>query len=363
MTYDGQPGVWLGKGDRPGLVPPRESTESTVPEYAAGPGAAAPTVVPAPAAAWSAPASGWPSAPPAAAGPASGPMPAASPGYGYPAPGGLPPQGWTAPQPQLPVNAPAQFAHAPATDPGWQVPGPAPASPAPRRGRMGLGVLVGVLVACLVLGAGAVAWFVFLQPEDETSASPSSSTTDGDSGLGAKEGSVPAPSAAGTGEGSGTTEGPGTGSSPSTSTTSAAPVDPQQAAVAELDALARAGQASTMLDGRWVAQLASKSDGIFDPLQVAQNGTHYFYGTDILFEHETLVQTVGGSADVFVLFSTDFGQRSTDAAGRPYWVTLADGGFASREAVLAWCERTFPTLSAEERANACVPRTLEPPHD
>lgn len=40
-----------------------------------------------------------------------------------------------------------------------------------------------------------------------------------------------------------------------------------------------------VLDGRWVAQLASKTFGISDPLQIAENGSHTSFGIDVLAEH------------------------------------------------------------------------------
>ena len=330
-----------------------------MPERAGELGLAAPTVVPAPA--WSAPASGWP-----AAAPLSGPMPAVGAGYGYSAPV---PQGWTLPTPSTPVSAPAPEVAPPGGNVRWEQPHE-PARPAPRRGGAGLGILVGVLVACLVLGAGAVAWFAFLQPD------AGSSSADG--ALGGRGGSVPSPAEDTTDEatddtavdttdggtaggeddgGAGTDGTPSSGDEPTTPT-----VDPEAEAVALMNALATEGLAATPLDGRWVAQLASKSVGTTDPLQVAANGTHVFYGTDILVEHESLQQQIGGSAYVFVLFSTDFGRHSVDGAGRPYWVTLADAGFGSAEDVRAWCRDAFPTLTPQQLANACVARTLEPSH-
>ncbi len=338
MARDDENASGPASGRQPWGVPPRESTEDTLPQAAGGYGPAAPTVVRAPGAAWSAPVGGWP-----ATGPASGQFPAVGPGYGHPAP-----QGWTPPPAADPA---AHHAAPPAGGVRWEQPY-APA-PGPRR-RKG-GVLLVVLVAALVLGAGAGTWYLVSQP-DEGSSSADGAAPDGPGG------SAPAPAEVGTAKEDAEPADPDRGGSPTPSSSAAPPADPEAEAVALMDALAAEGRAAVSLDGRWVAQLASKSVGTTDPLQVAANGTHVFRGTDILAEHQGLEQLVGGSAYVFVLHSTDFGRISTDDYGRPYWVTLADAAFGSREEVLAFCAQTFPTLTVQELANACVPRTLEPSH-
>ncbi|WP_104523238.1 hypothetical protein [Blastococcus atacamensis] len=111
-----------------------------------------------------------------------------------------------------------------------------------------------------------------------------------------------------------------------------------------------------------MAQVASKSVGITDPLQTAQNGTHTFYAADILAESNAAFSVADG-APVLVLTSTDFGKRSFAADGEPYWVTLVDAGFSGSEDVELWCARAYPSLDAEELANTCAARTLAPPHD
>jgi hypothetical protein len=137
----------------------------------------------------------------------------------------------------------------------------------------------------------------------------------------------------------------------------------EQAALGQLQALRTESLARVTLDGRWVAQLASKSVGITDPLQTAANGTHTFFANDILVESLRARSTVADPREVYVLWGTDFGKRSTAADGSPYWVTLVDAGFASSADVQAWCSATYPSLSPEQLADTCVPRTLAPPHD
>jgi hypothetical protein len=151
-------------------------------------------------------------------------------------------------------------------------------------------------------------------------------------------------------------------------TTAAAPTTQSQEAIeaqalAQLNALRVASLPRLPHDGRWVAQVASKSVGITDPLQTAANGTHTFYALDILAESLQARSTVADPSEVYVLWGTDFGKRSTAADGSPYWVTLVDAGFASSADVQAWCSATYPSLSPEQLADTCVPRTLTPPHD
>jgi hypothetical protein len=155
-------------------------------------------------------------------------------------------------------------------------------------------------------------------------------------------------------------------SSPTTSysapTTSASPTaSPEDDALLQLAAARSDSLVDLVLDGRWVAQVASKSVGITDPLQTAQNGTHTFFAVDILAESRA-AEAAAGSAPVLVLQSTDFGRISYGPNGEPFWITLVDGGFADSDAVDAWCASTYPQLGPTELANACAPRTLTPPH-
>ncbi len=138
--------------------------------------------------------------------------------------------------------------------------------------------------------------------------------------------------------------------------------DAEARALAELAALRAQSLARAALDGRWVAQLASKDVGITDPLQTAQNGTHVFHAVDVLAESRAALATVTDPSAVLVLQGTDFGRRSTADDGDPYWITVVDAGFTGRGAVEAWCAATYPQLHGAELTNACVPRRLTPPH-
>jgi hypothetical protein len=98
-------------------------------------------------------------------------------------------------------------------------------------------------------------------------------------------------------------------------------------------------------------------------LQTAANGTHQFFATDILAESLAARSTVASSSQIYVLWATDFGKRSTAPDGSPYWVTVVDGGFSSADAASAWCAATYSTLSPAQLADTCAARQLSTPHD
>jgi hypothetical protein len=322
-------------------------------------------------------AAGWPAAP-APAAPPSAPPPSAVPGpsWGQAAPppawgqAAPPPAGHATgatpaqPQPGGPQAAKPLAPWAAAAGPAGTRPAAAPARPvtAPPAGQgqgVGRRVLAGVLVVLLVGAAVAVTWFV--QRDDGTQpaassgyGSPLSPTT---SARASDQSSEDAESSA---PSSPTPSGRAT---PSTSATPTPAVPPEQQALAELQALRASSLPRLILDGRWVAQVASKSVGITDPLQVAANGSHTFYAVDILAESRAAVASVADSSSILVLQSVDFGKRSVAADGQPYWVTIVDAGFSSSDDVDLWCARTYPTLTADQLANACAARTLTAPHD
>ncbi|MGY1831665.1 hypothetical protein ACI8AA_14735 [Geodermatophilus sp. SYSU D01180] len=224
--------------------------------------------------------------------------------------------------------------------------GPPPPAPTSRGGR-GRGVLIGVLAASLVVGGGVAAWSGLAgddAPSPPVAVSEPVDTADGvDKGIedgGAAPSSAPAPAPA-----------------PATPTAS-----PEEQALAELESLREESRASLSLDGRWVAQVASKNVGITDPLQTTATGSHQFFAVDILAESRSLL-SLADTSQVHVLTSFDFGRRSAAANGDPYWITIVDAGFGSGDDVRAWCAGAFPRLSGDALANACVARTLEPPND
>lgn len=133
-------------------------------------------------------------------------------------------------------------------------------------------------------------------------------------------------------------------------------------ALTGLNSLRDTSLTQVTLDGRWVAQIASKNVGISDPLQTTSTGSHVFMAADILKESEQLAAYFSDTP-VYVLASTDFGKSSVAPDGTPYWTTVVDAGFGSADAVRSWCDAEYASLSPEEIANACAPRQLTPPHD
>jgi hypothetical protein len=222
-------------------------------------------------------------------------------------------------------------------------------------------MLIAAVVLCLVAAGLGVAWYLQRPTGTEEDASPAASF-----GAPLSEAAPGNSDADGTGEadsGASASRAP-SGSSASASTTAPASptVDPEQQALVELEKVRAESLPRLVLDGRWVAQVASKSVGITDPLQTAANGTHTFYAVDILAESRAATASVSASS-VLVLRSTDFGKRSFAADGQAYWITVVDVGFTSSDQVKSWCASTFPTLTAEQLANACAARTLAPSHD
>ena len=316
-------------------------------------------------------------------------------GTGGPAPSGAPhppPAGWSSP-PVIPPPRAVEAEPAP-VEPSWAVPPPPPVPPPretpsaeqpapgpptpahappatvpstsmtfqqvvdaqraaagqpPRRTGVPQPVLLGALAVVLVT-AGAVTGITLARQSDGDAAGATGSTAQ----VPSSEQQAPQPVAP-------TATASASTASASTASASTVAASPEGRALSELSSLRRQSLAGLVLDGRWVAQVASKSVGITDPLQVAQNGTHTFYAVDILAE-STDARAMAGSSTVLVLQSTDFGKYSTAADGQPYWVTLVDGGFGSDDAVESWCAVTYAGLSEAELANTCVPRTLSPSH-
>ncbi|WP_169064047.1 hypothetical protein [Geodermatophilus dictyosporus] len=255
-----------------------------------------------------------------------------------------PPGGWPVPPPRAaattirPTTPPPR--DAPPAAPG-PVSGPLPVPGPPARRGAGRGVLVTALVAALAVGGGVATWYAL---------------GDGSGGT-AEAGRTTAAAATDAGKDL------GDAGSPAPAAPTAPTVPPEEQALADLQALRDESLARVVLDGRWVAQVASKDVGITDPLQTAANGTNQFFAVDILAESRAALSTVDDPSDLYVLWSTDFGRASTAPDGDPYWVTLVDGGFPSEGAVDAWCAGAYPQLSPEQLANTCVGRTLTPPHD
>lgn len=222
-----------------------------------------------------------------------------------------------------------------------------------------LGAIVGGMVAALI--AVGVWWLMARPPETSEAVGPAPSGPTQQS----EEPTTAATTQASTGPtASATTSASSTGS-PTSSPTSPPATSPSSptdiaaaASLAKLQATRDATVTQVRLDGRWVAQLASKYDGVVDPNQTTASGSHTFGYPDILAEYESIRAVFGDG--VLLLQGTDFGRQ---VSGRKaIWVTLYDGGFRSQAQAQAWCGHQFPGLTGKALANKCVVRSLRAPH-
>ncbi|RLP09473.1 serine/threonine protein kinase [Propionibacterium australiense] len=160
---------------------------------------------------------------------------------------------------------------------------------------------------------------------------------------------------------------------PSTSATSETPtptptptpsVDERTHALNELnDARSRSMQ-NLVLDGRWVLQIDSKYEGIYDPQQTTADGSHTFTLPDIYDRYQENVQYAAahGIHSMLLLKGGDFGKQIFSLP-EDTWVTIADpGGIDSYDAGLAVCSSLYPNLSGDALLNSCLPRQLTVPH-
>jgi len=212
-------------------------------------------------------------------------------------------------------------------------------------------VAVGVVAALVIVGGGGYVGYRYLTRDDVAVTTPAATASPAPtSASAAPSGTAPSPT------GQTSSAGPGTPTAPAP--TSAASVDPQATALATLEAERAQARAGLSLDGRWVAQVASKSVGIVDPLQTTADGRHDFQAVDILAEAQGL-QARFAPTPTLLLSGADFGRNTPGRSA--LWITVVDGGFGSKEGVRAWCDGAFAELSAAARANQCAPRQLKPP--
>ncbi|MET7806641.1 hypothetical protein [Micromonospora chersina] len=222
---------------------------------------------------------------------------------------------------------------------GWI--SPAEALPQTSGNSMRMATLL-VGIAVLALLAVLVGVGVASSDGDDQSASSSS-------------GSIPEPPAELSDDGDATGQ---SGTESSTPATEAS--DREEQALSQLQEMNRQDLPVVALDGRYAAQLASKTVGIVDPHQTAANGSHTFYASDILAEHTGLREKFNAEIRVVLLLSTDYGRQQL-YEGQPLWVTFALLPNSSKESVAAWCAEQFPDFSGSALENQCVPRRLNPP--
>jgi len=125
-------------------------------------------------------------------------------------------------------------------------------------------------------------------------------------------------------------------------------------ALTTLDEMVLADRALRPVRGQWVAQLASKFEGVVDTSQQSAP----FTVPQILDEVELHRGNPEYGHLVRLILQGDWGK--SEAGSQPLWVTVVDLDYSNREAVLAWCEDHF-TQRGEDLLNVCYPRELHLP--
>ena len=128
-------------------------------------------------------------------------------------------------------------------------------------------------------------------------------------------------------------------------------MDPRRAASDRLEELLRQDATRHVVRGQWVAQLASKYEGIVDPLVRPEP----FTLPEILAEHEALRSNPVFGASVRLLQQGDWGRAA--AHDPPMFVTVADINAGSADAVRAWCQAHF-AQRGRALENVCYVRQL-----
>ena len=229
------------------------------------------------------------------------------------------------PPAQFVTPPPAQFVTPPPPPP------PPPASPR----RTAIWVTAGVVVIALVAG-----FWVYRSRQDPNVATPTASVS-----------AVPTDD---------TSSSP-TDQSTESSTPSVSPEVPTEKPATTLARLREQDLASAVLDGRWIAQLASKYDGVVDRTQTAASGGHTFRLADIVAEHQSLRNRFESQGiSVLLLRATDFGRQR--GGTRTIWVTIADPGAGTKDEMLRWCTRNFPNRTKKQVENVCFPREFKAPY-
>lgn len=138
---------------------------------------------------------------------------------------------------------------------------------------------------------------------------------------------------------------------PSPTPPSLTPDEERLAALATIEDLVSADRATDPIRGQWVAQLASKYEGVVDKSQQPTP----FTIPQILAEAEALKSNPDYGSLVRVVHQGDWGQ--SEAPAKTLWVTFADLDASSRSAIVDWCEGHFMERG-QSLLNVCYPRQL-----
>lgn len=147
-----------------------------------------------------------------------------------------------------------------------------------------------------------------------------------------------------------------------TTAAAAAPVTPspeptlseeerREAALRTLEEMVVRDRGLDPVRGQWVAQLASKYEGVVDLSQQSDP----FTIPDILDEVMAARNNPDYGHLVRVIHQGDWGRSEPGPA--TMWVTVADLDGSSREEIVRWCESRF-TQRGEALLNVCYPREL-----
>lgn len=148
-----------------------------------------------------------------------------------------------------------------------------------------------------------------------------------------------------------TDESPAADETPSPTTTTLTPGEARQQAIATMETMVAEDRDQNPIRDQWVAQLASKYEGVVDKSQQATP----FTAVEILAEIEQARSHPDYGSLVRVVHQGDWG--GSTPSGKTMWVTFADIDMGSREAVLEWCESQFPQ-GGKALLNVCYPRQM-----
>ena len=123
-------------------------------------------------------------------------------------------------------------------------------------------------------------------------------------------------------------------------------------ALSTLEQIVEDDRGMSPVRGQWVAQLASKSEGIIDTTQQPDP----FTLPDILAEVRSHQANSEYGSRVLVVHQGDWGQ--TEAGPDPMWVTFAYINMSSQEEVVSWCEDHF-SQRGKALLNVCYPRQMK----
>lgn len=125
----------------------------------------------------------------------------------------------------------------------------------------------------------------------------------------------------------------------------------QELALITLEEMVEADRAHSPVRGQWVAQLASKYEGVVDTTQ-----------QDEPFTLKEILDEVNEARDnpefgdlVRVIHQGDWGK--SEPGPQTMWVTVVDVDYRSRDAVVEWCEDHF-SEGGDALLNVCYPRQL-----